>query len=517
MLRLIPLLLLACNGGDKGAVSPGSTGGAGSGDDGGGDDTGGSGTGGDDTGEDPVDWQTLPTDCTLPTADGDDQFVLVGSEKNTEDGGPSWFTEIIDIAYLPDEDLVLTSGQGGLVTFGVGDPSSPTTEGYVAGNDGPFQRYYNVLPAEPGLAWATNRESGFDVISVEDPQTPEVLVHIESFGFEGMARSGDLLYVVNLYGTLEVFDVSEPSSPETTGAMNDLGRPWAIAIEGDVAYVADGSLGLVTLDLSSPEHPSIVGSLESAGQPMRLTIDDGYVYVATGAGGLEIYEVSDPLAPSLVTTVDVGGSAQDVDVHDGLAAVTTQEAVVLLDVGRAGTPEDPQPFAYEETEQFAMTVDGEGDYFAVGDWNILGLWEAGTGEAPAADLSHDIVAFLEEAETREVSVLNRGNGTLDLAGIEPPEGVTVEVSAVSLAPGESARVALHWDGETELDVTSLCIATDDPSSPDLTLVLTSGASGEGKVIGQQAPDFTLMDLDGNLHTLSDQLGHPVVLAYFATW
>ena len=41
--------------------------------------------------------------------------------------------------------------------------------------------------------------------------------------------------------------------------------------------------------------------------------------------------------------------------------------------------------------------------------------------------------------------------------------------------------------------------------------------GEGKVIGQQAPDFTLMDLDGNLHTLSDQLGHPVVLAYFATW
>jgi len=516
----MPLLLLACSGGEKGAATPGGTGGddggAGTGDDGGADDTG-TGTGGDDTGEVPVDWQTLPADCTPPAADGDDQFVLIGSEKNTEDGGPSWFTEIIDIAYLPDEELVLTSGQGGLVVFGVGDPSSPTTEGYVAGNDGPFQRYYNLLPAEPGLAWATNRDSGFDVISVEDPETPELLVHLEIYGYEGMARSGDLLYVVNLNGYLDVFDVSEPSSPATAGATTELGRPWAIAIDGEVAYVADGSLGLVTLDLSTPEAPTIVGSVESEGQPMRVTVDDGYLYMATGAGGLEIYELSDPLDPTLLTTVDVGGSAQDVDVHGGLAAVTTQEAVVLLDVGRAGTPEEPQPFAYEETEQFAMTVDGEGDYFAVGDWNILGLWEAGTGEAPSADLSHDIVAFLDEAETREVSVLNRGNGTLDLSGIEPPEGVTVEVSAVSLAPGESARVALHWDGETELDVASLCIASDDPSRPELRLVLTSGASGEGKVIGQQAPDFTLMDLDGNLHTLSDQLGHPVVLAYFATW
>jgi peroxiredoxin len=36
-------------------------------------------------------------------------------------------------------------------------------------------------------------------------------------------------------------------------------------------------------------------------------------------------------------------------------------------------------------------------------------------------------------------------------------------------------------------------------------------------LGQRAPDFSLPDLDGAVHTLSAQAGAPVVLVYFATW
>jgi peroxiredoxin len=35
--------------------------------------------------------------------------------------------------------------------------------------------------------------------------------------------------------------------------------------------------------------------------------------------------------------------------------------------------------------------------------------------------------------------------------------------------------------------------------------------------GVPAPDFALTGLDGTVYRLSEQLGAPVLLAYFATW
>ena len=41
--------------------------------------------------------------------------------------------------------------------------------------------------------------------------------------------------------------------------------------------------------------------------------------------------------------------------------------------------------------------------------------------------------------------------------------------------------------------------------------------GQGMMVREASGFTTLEDLDGQEHTLSDQLGKPVVLAYFATW
>lgn len=40
--------------------------------------------------------------------------------------------------------------------------------------------------------------------------------------------------------------------------------------------------------------------------------------------------------------------------------------------------------------------------------------------------------------------------------------------------------------------------------------------GDGLAIGATAPDFSLPDADGNLHSLSDYAGQKVVLAFYAT-
>jgi cytochrome c biogenesis protein CcmG/thiol:disulfide interchange protein DsbE len=40
---------------------------------------------------------------------------------------------------------------------------------------------------------------------------------------------------------------------------------------------------------------------------------------------------------------------------------------------------------------------------------------------------------------------------------------------------------------------------------------------ESPLIGKQAPDFALQDLDGNVHRLADLKGQPVVINFWATW
>ena len=508
---------------DSGAATGGDVGGEGSGGSGDGatdtaedtaEDTGGD-TGGD-TGS--PEWIALPDSCALPPPDGRDPFVLLGSEINQM--GP-WFTEILDLTYLPDIDRVLTAGQGGVAVFDVSDLTDPVTKGHIGAGSGPFERYYHVLPSGrfDARAFATHRDVGLDIISYEDEDT---LIHTASvieLGYEGLAASGDRLYVANLQGRVDTFDISTEDSIGMLDSLMGLGRPWDVTVRDAVAYVADGARGLVVLSLSDPDAPVFVGDVASAGQPVRVvTDDDGYIYMASSAAGLEIFEASDPLAPTLVATVDVGGSALDVSVHDGLVGVTTQEAVVLLDIGRAGTPEAPQPHAYQETEQFAMSVDATGGQWMVGDWNILEVWEVAPDAAPAIDLSVGTVAFLDEAETRNITITNRGAKELDLAGIEVPAGVSALVSAVSIAPGDTATLAVSWDGTTEIPgSTPICIASDDPGRGEVRLRVTTGSEGDGRGLGQNAPDFSLPDLDGRIRRLSDELGNPVVLAYFATW
>ena len=56
----------------------------------------------------------------------------------------------------------------------------------------------------------------------------------------------------------------------------------------------------------------------------------------------------------------------------------------------------------------------------------------------------------------------------------------------------------------------------------LVAVLASGFGKDPRGVsnaleGRKAPDFTLLDLDGQPHRLSDEAGHPVVINYWATW
>jgi len=110
-------------------------------------------------------------------------------------------------------------------------------------------------------------------------------------------------------------------------------------------------------------------------------------------------------------------------------------------------------------------------------------------------------------------------------------------------PADSVREALGWSLEPEglcrgsvcipvrerealvsqegLDLETLATLLDRPLAVDpeagAAALGTAAADRSGQLASLEAPDFTLPDLDGNPHSLSEHRGKKVLLIAYASW
>lgn len=451
----------------------------------------------------PFEGVALPNDCAAPPDVPEDAFVLLGSVNNTQrDGG--WFHEIVDVEWV--DPYLLTVGQGGLVLYDVSEPDAVQTISHYAPEDLGFARYYHLEAGTQSLVYATHRDHGVEVLSIVDPLAPGSVLKLSLPGAEGLDREGDTLFVATLEGEVVAYDLTNPAEPVELGRYRGSGRYWDVLVADGTLYVADGEGEVEILDRASL---TLLGILDSSGTPARLAREDNRLVVAAGGGGVEVWDITDTAAPTLALTLDGGGGAADVAISEGRIWATTQEAVVAWEA-------DGTPIVFQETEQFAMAIAARGDSVAVGDWNILGSWALGATPAPALDLDTTTLSFFDGAAVSEATITNRGGAPLTLSGLQfAGAGYSALVSTATLEPGATAILQVTSDGSATA-ATTLCIASDDPSGSK-TLTLNVAGEGEGKAIGQTAPDFALVGIDGQTYRLSEQLGYPVVLAYFASW
>jgi hypothetical protein len=103
-----------------------------------------------------------------------------------------------------------------------------------------------------------------------------------------------------------------------------------------------------------------------------------------------------------------------------------------------------------------------------------------------------------------------------------PEGLCHEDVCVPVPPASRADLVRGAPGpEARLDIAAMWRRSGQPVAHDSagrTWVLGSGAAQRGAVLSTlQAPDFTLPDLEGRPHRLSDLRGRKVFLATWASW
>jgi AhpC/TSA family protein len=98
-----------------------------------------------------------------------------------------------------------------------------------------------------------------------------------------------------------------------------------------------------------------------------------------------------------------------------------------------------------------------------------------------------------------------------------PEGACLDERCVPIPPGREAEFVR--DGR--FNIAALAEYLDQPilrDPPHEVIAIGESAEGRaGKLRTLQAPDFTLPDLDGRTHSLSDYRGRKVFLASWASW
>ncbi len=98
-----------------------------------------------------------------------------------------------------------------------------------------------------------------------------------------------------------------------------------------------------------------------------------------------------------------------------------------------------------------------------------------------------------------------------------PEGACLGERCVPIPAGREGEFVR----EGQFNIGALAKYLSQPILRDATHdVLAIGESAEGragKLRSPQAPDFTLPDLDGRMHSLSDYRGKKVFLASWASW
>ncbi|MGB2963971.1 MAG: hypothetical protein WBB69_08295, partial [Anaerolineales bacterium] len=113
--------------------------------------------------------------------------------------------------------------------------------------------------------------------------------------------------------TLQVLDISAPSSLTKIGEVNLKGSAQDITISGNYAYLVTRSY-LKVVDFSNATSPYESASVYFDGSQLEsISFSSGYAYVAAGPDGLYIYDVSDPDDPLLLSRYH-GGEVQINDV-----------------------------------------------------------------------------------------------------------------------------------------------------------------------------------------------------------
>ena len=335
------------------------------------------------------------------------------------------------------------------------------------------------------------------MLDVSEPLRPVVLHEVsDSRLLAGAALSGDRL-LVTASQSVVLFDheLNEvASAPIAANRAERLPLGWLVgSLEGEVHWLDE--------DLTILRTESVEGPV------LDLLVRDEDVVVAAGSVGLVFLNEGDPL------TVDTHGTALKLDLLDtGELVVANWEDI------RVYSPEGEllavEALLDKVDDARFLAAGAHGQRIYAGEWSGVHTLEYAPVGGPEIRFEVVTVKVPEGGGSVEVPLQNEGDATLLLGELVAPRGWSATLPDRRLRPGEGATLTLTASDEAVDGEVAICSNDADERPASITVRV----GGEALGVGDLFPEFAYRGVNsGEVHTLSEQLGTPVLLAYFATF
>lgn len=450
----------------------------------------------------------------------------------------SWAPHLYDVAADPDRDIIFPSGLPGLFVVDISGGEYVFRDRWPPDNewDTPF-KFDKVSLMDNHIIAATYQglpfggvpdfqaelpDAGLTLLDVSDPFAIDDFVFVPWDGAAATTSIHPYLYLSTIKGELLTWDVTDPTDPELVGIdKNHIKGPRELDVHsGGGLYVADVYAGLLVYDVTQPDAPVFVGEIPASGAPQHLDVEGDILAVGLGAAGVQTFWLEDPLAPQPLDTIDIFASATGVAIEQERIWVAAHTATVLLDMA---DPSQLVPLARHDVFSVVLAVEAIGSRAFLQDWDYFEVIEYTPGPPAPQVWQLTPGAWLSAEGTAHVEFTNAGNAPLELTGLASPDPkLNLWVDRLVVHPGEVGTIRVGVDdadsGEP-VPETTLCLVTNSSGAPvmEVDVARVSDQTGAALQVGQVAPPFTLTDLDGNSHSLSDYEGQPVLITSFSTW
>ena len=433
---------------------------------------------------------------------------------------PFYFAELQDVEL--GENRAYLFGVGGFAIIDITIPSNPWFLGRYEPPGHPYNRFYRGVVGVTH-AYGGGREDLMSVIDISDEAFPyRVQVHGQTgMSYEGMTIDGSYLYAARHADGIEIMDITNPAAPLTVAEYTGLINSWDLVVRDGIAYVADGVGGLAAIDVSTPAAPDYLYSLATSGAAADVTLAGDLALVACGSAGVDLFDISNPLNAQWLGNYNSSGLAINVDAVGDKMFIADWDDIEVVDIS---IPTSPFRIGWENTPVRAMGLAAAGDMVYVNDWSRFRIYEFGptlTGDInlPFDEIDFGLVPTGTTVDTT-FTVTNTGGGILQITDVASfnTSFVILPPTSFTIQPGESQEVGLRYvNSEEGYDATFIRIHSNDTDEEPVSFVVSGNIDPSYLDIGDQAPNFTLSDLNGDPYTLWQFGGKVVVLAFFANW
>ena len=259
----------------------------------------------------------------------------LGAISDVATSGPLAF--VTEYSDYDDGSLVKI---GGLHIVDVADRERPHLVGSLGITDG-----LTCIAVSGASVFAGSGGGTLRIFDVSTPGSPDAIASVGLGSIQDVAVSGTIVCAGGAETGLHLIDVSDPRSPRIVATIGSL-HVRKLAASGPYVYVLDGANGFVVVDASDPADPVVRGSVSAMWGlgGFDIGVAGAHVYVSTHVGfwdrsvgdGFWVIDVADPAAPTVVGHVPCPPG--DLALDDRTAYVSTQWGLVLIDITRPTAP-----------------------------------------------------------------------------------------------------------------------------------------------------------------------------------